>query len=365
MKRKLKICFCTVVKNRLHHLKETIIKNIQFNSDYEELQFLVLDYNSEDGLQDWMMSNMSKYIGSGKLIFFRTNEPAFFHRSHSRNMAMRLADCEIVCNVDADNFTGPSFAKYINDCFQVDKNIFICAHSLATNNPADVLGRVCVRKSDFLTVGGYDESMESYGFEDYDIINRLGLLGLKKMVIEEPAFLNAIRHSDYERISEEKIMKLFHSLYVNYISVTKSKIIILLKNSVCMTGKLIDWESVYSANPTAAFSDRKYDHKYTLENEKWILGEWRENDTALFLNQNTNVIEFKKTGNGRLKYYNKTFYPINDTGLVVQILFFYSQFLNRNKMKSNLDNGPVLLLNEKSGTGVVFKNFENSKKIFV
>jgi len=281
-------------------------------------------------------------------------------------MVMKLAECDIVCNIDADNFTGPSFAKYINGCFQSDENIFLSTYSPDKNIQADVLGRICLKKSDFLLLGGYDECMEYYGFEDYDLINRLELLGLKKTLIDRPTFLNAIKHSDYERISEEKITKLFHSLYVRYINAAKSEIIILLKNRVCLTWKLIDCKSLYSSNPVDAFDDSNYDYEYTLENEKWTEGEWLENEDMILLNTAKNEIKLKKYRNGAiLKHFNKPFYSITDKDLITEILLFYSQFLNRNKMKRNLEVDKFMASNNNFGRGTVSKNFENNKEICI
>jgi len=356
---KRKICFCTVAKNRLHHLRETLPINIQANLDYERLQFVVLDYNSEDGLEGWMKSQMVEHLRSEKLVFYKTTDPAFFNRSHSRNMVMKLAEGDIVCNIDADNFTGPFFAKYVNDCFQADQNIFICTYSSDRNPRKDVLGRICLKKIDFTSIGGYDESMEHYGFEDYDLINRLQLLGLKRIVIDKPEFLNVITHSDYERISEERIMKLFHRLYIQYIDQASSKIIILLKNGTCLIGKLIDCESLYSGDPVRAFSHSYYDYEYNLENEKWAEGKWIENEKALRLNTVTKEIRLKKHKTGVLINSGNTFYEITDKDLIIELLLFYSEFLNRASMKKNLDLNNVKLSNNDFGRGTVFKNFDN------
>ena len=358
MKKKLKICFCTVVKNRLHHLKVTLIKNLESNLDYEQLQFLILDYNSDDGVDEWVRVNMEQYLLNGKLVFYKTSEPAFFHRSHSRNMAMLLSNSDIVCNIDADNFTGPSFANYINDSFQTNPNIFLSTYSKERNNKADVLGRICIRMKDFQLINGYDESMEHYGFEDYDLINRLEHLGLRKVLIEDPEFLNVIKHSDYERISEEKIMKLFNGLYVRYISAAKSEVMIFLKNKVCIIGKIIDCESFYSEDPINAFIDSKYEYEYTLDNKKWEEGEWMETNEILQINTRLKVITFKKRKNNSLKFSNKIFYSITDSSLIIEIILFYSQFLNRNRMKLITTKEK----NEKSfsGQGNGVKNFDKT-----
>ena len=53
-----KISFCTTCKERLRHLKQTLPKNIKDNSNYPFIEFVILDYNSQDGLGDWMIKFM-------------------------------------------------------------------------------------------------------------------------------------------------------------------------------------------------------------------------------------------------------------------------------------------------------------------
>ena len=87
--------------NRLHHLKETLLKNIEDNISYGKLEFILLDYNSSDGLEEWVKSKLAKYIDNGILKYHRTSEPKSFHRSHSRNVALKLGSGDILCNLDA------------------------------------------------------------------------------------------------------------------------------------------------------------------------------------------------------------------------------------------------------------------------
>ncbi|KKL80749.1 hypothetical protein LCGC14_2001600, partial [marine sediment metagenome] len=49
-----KISFCTTCMGRLYNLKETLPKNIEANGEYPNVEFVILDYNSSDGLGDWV-----------------------------------------------------------------------------------------------------------------------------------------------------------------------------------------------------------------------------------------------------------------------------------------------------------------------
>src|SRR5688572_15135597 len=112
-----RISLCTTCMGRLHHLKETLPRNLEDNKDCPELEFVVLDYNSPDSTGAWLHETYPDLIHSGRLKYFRTTEPKYFHMAHSKHVAHRLATGDIVCNVDADNFTGPGFASKLAEMF--------------------------------------------------------------------------------------------------------------------------------------------------------------------------------------------------------------------------------------------------------
>lgn len=66
------ISFCITCMNRLKHLQETLEKNILDNFLVDEVEFVVLDYNSQDGLEEWIAQSMMKYIEMGILVYYRT-----------------------------------------------------------------------------------------------------------------------------------------------------------------------------------------------------------------------------------------------------------------------------------------------------
>ena len=40
--------------NRLYHIRETLPRNVRDNKDYPYVEFVLLDYGSDDGLEDWV-----------------------------------------------------------------------------------------------------------------------------------------------------------------------------------------------------------------------------------------------------------------------------------------------------------------------
>lgn len=171
-----KISIGTTCMDRLADLSTTLLFNIE-NEDYPNVEFVVLDYNSQkDNVQKWVRDNMMEYIEKGILNFYRTIEPQFYSMSHSRNLLYRLASGDIVMSVDADNFLRRldlprpemSFASYINllaNQTEGTKGVFIKGHPLR--------GRQGYFKKDLLEeLNGYDEEMENYGYEDIDLLKR-------------------------------------------------------------------------------------------------------------------------------------------------------------------------------------------------
>jgi hypothetical protein len=225
------ISLVTVCTNRLHHLQQTLPRNIADNENYQRLEFVLLDYNSTDGLGSWVKSEMKEYIDNGRLQYYHTLEPACYHPAHSRNMAFLLSTGELICNVDADNYTGKGFAAYLNNRFcENEKSILVTFGGSKRIAPTDTYGRVCVTRQDFMTVKGYDESIDKYCGEDIDFSKRVMQLGRRTVVMEEERFLQRITHDDTERIGEMALLKKIVGCYLTTDAAGFSRVLFLFSN---------------------------------------------------------------------------------------------------------------------------------------
>ena len=190
-----RISICTTVMNRLDDLKRTLPKNIKDNADYPFLEFVVLDYNSSDGLAAWIRKEMMDHIKSGRLVYWRTDEPEYFDMSHSRNVAFKVAAGEIVNNVDADNFTNKGFAIFINAMANQCPGNGIFAKSKQL-----LRGRLGFYRRDFIYIlGGYDENLKGYGHDDADLMHRALELGFTLMCFRAPysgCVLDHVKHQE-------------------------------------------------------------------------------------------------------------------------------------------------------------------------
>jgi len=177
-----KISYCQTCMNRLHDLKITLPLNLESNKDYPNLEFVILDYNSTDGLGDWIKENMMEQIESGRLNYYRTEEPKYYSMTHSRNVAFKVAEGEIVNSLDVDNYTFDIDKKYKADecwAYRINKiadeypkkNIFVKSRQRRH-------GRIGFYKNEFIDIlGGYDEDLEGYGWDDHDLVDRAMALG--------------------------------------------------------------------------------------------------------------------------------------------------------------------------------------------
>ena len=320
--------------NRLHHVKATLPFNLDCCKTLFHCEFVILDYNSTDGLQDWMKDNKQHF--GGKVKYFRTTEPQFYRRSHSRNMAMKLADGDIICNLDADNYIGSGFAEYIQEQFLTKNNVYL---SPSEDLQSDVFGKLCFRKSDFLAIGGYDEKIELYGFEDFDLKNRLELLGLEKVTFENPDFVQAIVHTELERIENEFLYKNLSKILVETINPFTSRLIFCLEDDSYESVVIEDSQYTgYGSGFVRPFDQRK---RYNM----------------LAGTEKKGFVEDLEKGNYK---------EITDPKVKIDTIHFYSQIKNKKHTEIKLKSLELVTNQEMGfGKGTVYQGFENEIPITI
>ena len=210
----MKISLCTTCMGRAHHLKDTLPANIESNQGTEsfDVEFVVVNYNSQDDLDEWMRAEVREHIKSGLVRYFKTSEPEYFNAPHAKNLSHVLATGQVLCNVDADNYLGLYFAArmifYFNRGYPPIVHVF---GGITDESPDDfnwkvheerssTFGRICLRREDFIKLGGHDESFEAVLFEDWDLINRATEYGLRYKPEKWDRFTNCINHSLEDRL---------------------------------------------------------------------------------------------------------------------------------------------------------------------
>lgn len=193
------ITLSTCCRNRTEHLKQTFLKNLEDNpQDY--VRFLLLNYNSQDDLDDWVRSELSDHVESGRLLYVHEKTAERFKHAHARNVAVRACNTDVICNVDADNFTGTGFGEWLYQMYldAADRPVFTAWHR---GCPAgDIFGRISFRVRHLIALGGYSEELNQWGVEDWDVIKRAERAGLECIDYPNKFEIPAIPHEGTTRI---------------------------------------------------------------------------------------------------------------------------------------------------------------------
>lgn len=222
----MRIACVTTCRGRTPHLSLTLPHNLAARGP--ESVFVVLDYNDQNGLGDYIQREHSRDLDSGALVYYRNADAERFHMAHAKNQAHRCGMIEgasALVNVDADNFAGPGFTDYIARRFREgdaeQETIFLGARgnhrgpgNLArVRTPPGCFGRIAVTVDAFRQAGGYDEIFSGWSPDDKDFAARVANLGYGWRRIHT-SFLRAIKHGaglrfkDYEQSSFDEVATL-------------------------------------------------------------------------------------------------------------------------------------------------------------
>lgn len=200
MKKAPKLSLCTAIKNRLCHLSQTLPQNIADAG--ENVEFVVVDYTSDDGLSDWI----KPFVSNGLVNYFRAEGQQFWKNSHAKNVAALASTGDIICNVDADNYITNGFTQYIIDFYKSNNGV-----STAPPATPGVTGRIAMKRQDFLDIGGYNELYDlGWGCEDIDLVARARGCGLPVSIIDL-RYLRQIAHSNKMRGEYSKVKEIWVS----------------------------------------------------------------------------------------------------------------------------------------------------------
>lgn len=358
----LTVSICITVMNRLHHIRETLPTNLDENNS-PGIEFILLDYNSTDGLDHFIKDNFQKHLQSGRLIYYKCNTEQSFKRSHSRNMAFRLANGDIVCNLDGDNYAGEDFGKYVQEVFSSNENI--CLTGLQNRWLPDASGKLCVKKSDFIDVTGYDENFEGYGFEDFDMVNRLLLSGCKPYTMNKKPFLKGIRHTNSDRLIHDRYWQMLEDVYVHFIDANTSKLLYLFKDGKWSSATVVNNYTLHSDSQDYSFVMKALETPQFTAKGDWDNGRWAlENDSLVLFHQtkmelcNQSHLEGQKI----LESKDHLYYHVAENSLKLDAVSFYTQAANIFLIENNLEKKNIRV-NKVFGNGTVYKNFEEDKPI--
>ena len=195
---------------------QTLPANLKAEQGNPNVEFVVLDYGSEDGLGDWIKQNFSDEIASGRLRYARLDDAEHFKFAHAKNMAHRLATGDVLCNVDADNYIAPNFSRWLTKQFTKEPLTLVTLMPVTakiaferkvldplsgrTPPKACLGGRVALSRQAFDALGGYDENYSAYSGDDVNLTVRARELGMKFVALPPSQRGDSISHDNAERI---------------------------------------------------------------------------------------------------------------------------------------------------------------------
>ena len=178
------------VRDRLDHLRESLPTWLACK---EVSQVLLVDWSSREplALPDDVRVDLVRVEGQTR-----------WHHSKCHNQEVELAGCERILRLDADHVLSPSF---FTRHYLEEGELFRYAITPSSDeNEKHLAGAVYARRDDFLRVGGYNERLVHYGYEDEDLVRRLVASGLRARDLD-PAFMRHIPHGDDARLAGQDV----------------------------------------------------------------------------------------------------------------------------------------------------------------
>ena len=187
------LSFCITCKNRFEQIRQTLPQNLKDNSESKEfIEFILVDFGSTDGLQEWIVENFKTEMEEGYLKYYYTDELQSWHASIAKNTSHLLANNDIVVNLDCDNFTGKNGGVFVVEHMKKFGWNRTVLHQFGNDYEDGSYGRIALSKSNFLYLGGYDESFEPAAYQDMDLLLRAQLLGFSYFNIADKNYCNAL-----------------------------------------------------------------------------------------------------------------------------------------------------------------------------
>lgn len=150
-------------------------------------EVILVDWSSDPPLEPIVHS----LPNSQRINVLRVNNEPSWVLSRAYNLAINSTSYSHVIRTDCDYHIEPNFITAHSVLFDEDKDpksekrsFYAGNYNLARNeNEVHLNGAVFIRRADFLGIGGYDERIQTYGWDDEDLYNRLADANLTKLDI--------------------------------------------------------------------------------------------------------------------------------------------------------------------------------------
>lgn len=176
------------------------IKSLQWQ-EHKNFNILIIDGGS-DNYED-IKKYIEEYNGEIPMKIMQFKIGKDFHKTLLNNIAIRSCQSDYIATTDVDIFFGPKFmgevAKLLSPNVMVESRVMYWKEPIAKlvyegiKNPYNIdeckIGRIkkrttpgaiqCMHKSSWENLSGYDEKYIGWGSEDYDLVVRAKMAGIK------------------------------------------------------------------------------------------------------------------------------------------------------------------------------------------
>ena len=166
------ISLCLHSYNRGHHLKQTLAWNLKSLENFPNSELILFDSGSTDGTREWVAKCFPRELSTGVLKYYIGTRIVPFNVMCSKNRSHFQASKEILFNLDADNFVTTEEISWVVNKINNSKNSN-ALHLWSGEFGDGSCGKVVVAKSKFNELNGYNERLNGFGFEEFDLLWRI------------------------------------------------------------------------------------------------------------------------------------------------------------------------------------------------
>lgn len=184
------VSYCTTCKGRLWQLKQTLPTNLKETN--EKCSIVLLDYHSEDGLQEYISSNYRSFLDDGRLKYYKLLTPVDgFDMAFAKHIVHTLSHSDVLFNLDADNYIGST----LNELATLPLGEMLIP-KIVKGTHSSRCGRIGFNKTDYLKINGYDINLHGMASDDGNIVRRAYQAGIRFKFSEDLSIPVPQSHED-------------------------------------------------------------------------------------------------------------------------------------------------------------------------
>lgn len=161
------ISLCIPIMNRLAPFQEALPCIIHAANYSPPCEIVVVNYNSSDGLDDYMQEMMcsSRLLYPNYWTYRCVYTHKFYNSAHARNLCAKASSGEYLLQLSAEALPLEHAIALFRTYLMQSDFTWMCEAWL---------GRwILIKRQEFMDAGGYDERFSAYAPEDRDICSRL------------------------------------------------------------------------------------------------------------------------------------------------------------------------------------------------